>query len=582
MIPFDETTNKNLQEWLEGDCDEITKNEIRRLLREDPKKIVDIFYKKLSFGTAGLRGLMGVGSNRLNIYTIRTTTQGLANYLHKMAGHGVPSVVIGYDSRHHSKTFAEETAKVLAGNQIRAYLFENISPTPLVSFACRYKKCRAAIMITASHNPPEYNGYKVYWAYGGQVVAPHDQGIMDQVNQIKSLKEVKLAKENDPLIAIVGKEIIAAYLDAVSSLQLYPEQNQSQGEGLSIVYTSLHGTGIYLAPQTLAMWGFTNVSYVDEQVIPDGDFPTAKHPNPEEKSALKLGIARLGEISGDVLFATDPDADRIGVVVNHHGDMVTLNGNEIAYLCMEHICKALKDQNRLPENAAFVKSIVTSELVAEIARQYQCQCFDVLTGFKYIAEWIEKNRDFQFIFGCEESYGYLYGTFCRDKDAILSCALIAEAALLAKRNHQTLVDQLHEIYRKYGVHRNQVLSVTFPETKEGRDQMKKALETLRLSPPKMILGTPVVLMEDFLLSVKIQFPSEKREKIPLPPTDMLRFHLKDRTILTVRPSGTEPKVKLYVETIFEKTKNLEEAIEHCDTFCKEYLQTMKMLITCFG
>lgn len=578
---LDVDTQKNVREWLEGKYDEEVKNEIRRLLKDDPKKITDAFYTKLSFGTGGLRGIMGIGSNRMNIYTIRSATQGLANYIRKTPGHGTPAVVIGFDSRHDSKLFAEEAAKVLAGNDIRVYLFSDLRPTPLISFTCRYKKCRGAIMITASHNPPQYNGYKVYWDYGGQVVSPHDQGIIEEVKKVHSLDDIKMADLNHGLISQIKNEMDQAYLEAISNLQLYPDANQMHGEEIKIVYTSLHGTGITLVPHTLAMWGFTNVVYVDEQVIPDGDFPTARSPNPEEQAALKLGIEKLIDTKGDLLLATDPDGDRLGVVVNHQGKMVILDGNEIACICLEHICKALKAQKRMPENSAFIKTIVTTELFAEIVRKYQASCFEVLTGFKYIAELMEEwaqHKNFHFIFGAEESFGYLYGDLCRDKDAVISSALIAEAGLHYKLEKKTLVDFLHDIYRKYGVYRNHMLSVQYPETKEGHEQMRRVLERFRDNPPKSILGTSVVSLEDYLSSKRTYFPSGKTEPISLPKSDALQLHLHDETIITVRPSGTEPKVKLYCGVVSSNTAKLDEAIEHCDTLCKDYLMTVKALM----
>lgn len=567
---FDPTTQANVTAWLEGSYDEATKAEIRELISKDPQKVVDAFYTNLSFGTGGLRGIMGVGTNRMNIYTVRAATQGLANHINKQPpkeeGH---SVFIGHDSRHHSREFAEEAAKVLAANGVRAYLAEELRPTPYVSFGCRHKGCTAAIMITASHNPPEYNGYKVYWDDGGQVVPPHDQAIIDEVKQITDNAMLKVAKDlTDPLITQVDGEVDTAYLEAISKLQLYPEVNHDHGCELKVVYTSLHGTGITLMPQALACWGFKHLILVEKQVIPDGNFPTAHTPNPEQREALKLGIQTMEADSADILIATDPDADRVGVAVRHQGKTELLTGNQIAALCLAHICNA----HKIPERSAAVKSIGTTELFRAIAKKYGVGCTDVLPGFKYIAEkirqWEESPNGDQFLFGAEESYGYLFGTHARDKDAIISGALICEMALQAKLESKTLVDKLHELYQEHGVHVEKLLSIKFPETKIGKEAMEKGMAKLRENPPKTLTGIAVNTIDDIL----------QPNCLDLPTSNVLIFWLEDGTKVMVRPSGTEPKVKLYCGVVQKEFSNLAQGLATCEKRADALLSEVEALL----
>lgn len=580
---LDPDTKKNVLQWLQGNYDEGTKEEIRRLLSDNPQKLIDAFYTTLSFGTGGLRGIMGVGTNRLNGYTVRAATQGLANYLGKQPkADGIHSVFIGYDSRKDSRYFAEETAKVLAGNGIRVYLTEELRPTPLVSFGCRHYHCSAAIMITASHNPPDYNGYKVYWSDGGQVVPPHDTGIIKEVNAITSPGQVKTASSDNPLIQMVGEEVDQAYYDAVKDYQHYAHDNHRHGKDLKIVYTPLHGTGITMVPQMLRLWGFSHLILVDKQKDPDGTFPTTKSPNPEERAALQLGLDTMTHHKADLLLATDPDADRVGIAVWHGGAPYIFNGNEVACLCLHHVCKALKDQDRMPENAAFVKTIVTSELFRAIAEAYGKSCYDVLTGFKYIAmvirEWEEKDGH-TFVFGGEESYGYLLGTHCRDKDAIILCALISEMALQAKKHKKSLVDVLHDIYKEFGVYRERLLSVNFGETKAGKEQMAKAMTSLRTTPPNVISHVKVVAREDYIARVKTDIKTGSTKPITLPKSDVLLFWLEDGTKVVVRPSGTEPKVKLYCGVCKKFGGDVTKDINECDARSDTILKATKELLT---
>lgn len=581
-MTFDLITQKNVDLWLNGQYDDETKERIRYLLREDPKQVLDAFFTNLTFGTAGLRGLMGVGTNRMNIYTVRAATQGLANYILKQPTqkNKAHAILIGYDSRYQSRAFAEETAKVMAGNGIEVYLYKDIRPTPLVSFGCRYKQCLAAVMITASHNPPEYNGYKVYWSDGGQIVPPHDQGIIDEVVKITDPMLVKsIPSLSSPLIKEIGTEVDEAYIKAITPLQCYPEMNQQQGHQLQVVYTSLHGTGITLVPKALMAWGFKSPILVEKQVIPDGNFPTAKSPNPEEKGALQMGIDLMLETNSDLLIATDPDADRIGVAIRHQGEACILNGNQMAVLCLEHVCEALHQQNRLPARAGFIKTIGTTEMFRAICEHYQRTCFNVLTGFKYIAEkiheWETSSNGYQYVFGGEESYGYLLGTHARDKDAVVMSALICEMALQAKLKNQTLLDKLHELYKKYGVYQEKLLSLHFGETKEGKEQMALNMQRLRKSNLREINGIPVIAIEDYLISTKYYLDSGKTEPITMVASDVLLYWLGDGSKVMVRPSGTEPKVKLYCGVVQKKFTSIQEGIQSCNKRCEEILLSLK-------
>lgn len=564
---MDPAIEKRVQSWLDGPYDAKTKEEIRHLLTADPKQIADAFFKDLSFGTGGMRGVMGIGTNRLNKYTIGAATQGLANYLKNQpeteSGY---SVFIGYDVRHHSREFAEEAARVLDGNGIKALLSKEICPTPLVSFACRHFGCSAAIMITASHNPPQYNGYKVYWNDGGQVVPPHDVGIMEEVAKIKSPAQVLMGSH----FKEIGSELDEAYLVELKKLQLYPELSKVP---LKIIYTNLHGTGIRIVPRALKEWGYTHLSFVEKQKPLDGNFTNAPSPNPEEEKALHLGAEQLVAEQGDVLIGTDPDADRVGAVALNGKKPVLLTGNQTACICLHHICHALTSKEEFPPNAAFIKTIVTTELFKDIAESFGGKCIDVLTGFKYIGEqigiWENAFDAYQFIFGAEESYGSLFGTFVRDKDAVSASCVIAEAAALAKKQNLTLIDRLYQIYRKYGVHRESLTNLAYSDSKAGMEQMQSLMIKIRKNPPAKIGGQAVISVEDYLTG-----------SFDLPKSDVLRFWLDDGTKLVIRPSGTEPKVKIYTEVIQKEAEDVEKAIASCDarlktlvaSFQQEYLK----------
>ena len=542
---IDPEIEKRVQVWIEGPFDLETKAAIQLLLQSNPKELEGAFFKDLSFGTGGMRGVMGIGTNRMNIYTVRTATQGLANYLKKEPQES-HSVFIGYDVREHSRQFAEETAKVFAGNGMTVYISREICPTPLVSFACRHFHCSAAVMITASHNPPQYNGYKVYWSDGGQVVEPHDTGIIDEVHLVQ---KIELDSIDSPRIQWVGKELDKAYFKALQTLQFHPKE---ETKPLEILYTNLHGTGIRIIPEALKQWGFSSVKLVASQAAPDGAFPNAPSPNPEEASALRLGMEELLKEEGDLLLATDPDADRMGIAVRHNQEVIRMSGNQIACLCLHHICTQLTEQKMFPPNAGFIKTIVTTELFKKIATSFGGICIDTLTGFKYIAEqiriWETSFGGLQYLFGAEESYGYLFGTFVRDKDAISSCCLISEVAAEAKGKGLTLVDQLHELYRIYGIHREAQSSLNFSDTQEGMEKTAAVMKQIRTHLPSKIGNLEITSIEDY-----------QTDAGPLPKSDVIRFWLSDGSKLVIRPSGTEPKIKIYAEVVVDSTNSIESA-----------------------
>ena len=570
-MAHDPQVEAEISRWLNGPYDPETKAEIRRLQKESPEKLVDAFYKRLSFGTGGLRGLMGVGSNRMNAYTVKAAGQGLANYILKKKIEN-PSIIVGYDCRHNSRAFAEETAKVMAANGIKVFLYADLRPVPLVSFGCRFKKTTAGVMVTASHNPPEYNGYKVYWGDGAQVLPPHEEGIIEEVNKIESPDQVKqLANLNSPLIEDIHGEVDDAYLQTIKPLALWPEANHAKGPELKIVYTSLYGTGITMVPKALAEWGFSNLHFVQEQIVPNGDFPTTPSPNPEEKAALTLGIEKLKAIDADILIATDPDCDRMGIVAKDEKEPVIFTGNEIICLCLSHILESLTKQNRLLPKAAFIKTIVTTELFATIAKGYKSPCFDVLTGFKYIGqmmnEW-EETHAYDYVYGGEESYGSLFGTHARDKDAIIASALIAETALHIKLQGLTLKQKLHSLYKQYGIFRERLESLVF-KGKEGADKISRLMKDLRDKLPADFNGIKVVKIDDYQSQKTKDLTTGKESPIKLPASNVLVFWLADESRLVIRPSGTEPKIKLYGEV---KDK---ESIEKADKRLGDLLEALK-------
>ena len=531
--------------WLSDNYDESTRNIVKQLLDGNQDELIDCFYRDLEFGTGGLRGVMGVGSNRMNIYTVGMATQGLSNYIkNEFKNLSEIKVAIAYDSRNNSRLFAETAAGIFAGNGFQVYLFDALRPTPELSFAIRHLKCQSGIVITASHNPKEYNGYKAYWDDGGQIVAPHDKNIIDEVNKIKSITEVKFNGSKDK-IKIIGSEIDEIYTNEIKKLSLSPEAIEKNSD-IKIVYTPLHGTGGKLVPMILQKIGFRNIIHVPEQDIPDGNFPTIVSPNPEESAALNMAIDKAKATGADLVMATDPDADRVGIAVrNKSNDMVLLNGNQAASILIYYLLTKWKENGKLKGKEYIVKTIVTTELIADMSREFNVPCHDVLTGFKYIAETIKQNEGkATFIGGGEESYGYLEGEFVRDKDAVMSCAFIAEAAAWAKGQNKTMYELLLDIYVKYGLYKESLLSVT-KKGKEGAEEIQKMMSNFRQNPPKQINGSEVITILDYDRRKSFEVGKGIEKNIDLPKSNVLQFITKDGSKISIRPSGTEPKIKFY-------------------------------------
>ena len=542
---MNDITKKNIDIWLTGNYDEKSKNNIRQLMNTDEAALEDAFYRDLEFGTGGLRGVMGVGTNRMNKYTVAMATQGLANYLKKECKKETPKVVIAYDSRNNSRYFSEVAADVLSANGIFVYVFDDIRPTPELSFALRHFNCDSGVVITASHNPKEYNGYKVYWSDGGQLVSPHDKNIISEVRNIQHVEDVKFSR-NEQLIQYIGKDIDAIYLEKLKTLSLNSDIIKKHSD-LNIVYSPLHGTGVELVPKALNKFGFTNVHLVEEQAIADGNFPTVVSPNPEEKEALSMAIHQAKTTHADLVMATDPDADRVGIAVkDDKGEFILLNGNMTAALIVYYMCKIWQENGKITNKQYIVKTIVTTELLVDIAQKYGVESYDVLTGFKYIAEKIKELEHIkEFICGGEESYGYLIGDFVRDKDAVISCCMIAEIAAWAKEQDKSLFDILTDIYLEFGYYKEDLLSLT-KKGQNGAQEIKQMMEIYRNNPPKTINKARVVEIKDYKLSISKDLVNNTTEKIDLPTSDVLQFFLEDGSKITVRPSGTEPKIKFYI------------------------------------
>ncbi|HCJ84769.1 MAG: phosphomannomutase [Chlamydiae bacterium GWC2_50_10] len=576
-MSFDPDIQKRIQAWQRPPFDEKTRTAVKELAEKDPKAAVDAFYTTLSFGTGGLRGIMGPGTNRMNRYTVRMAAQGLANYLLKQFGKA--SVAIGFDSRNHSEEFAWETAKQLAANKIFVYFIQKLRPTPFISFVLREKKCQAGVMITASHNPAIYNGFKVYWEDGGQIVPPHDKGIIDEVNKITDLASIPQTADVERYITEIDSSFDERYFQAIDSLQLFPEENHKEGHTLRITFTSLHGTGMTLTPPALKNWGFTSINFVEHQIVPDGNFPTVHFPNPEFKETLKLGIEQLVASQSDLLLATDPDADRLGVVVMHENEPHILTGNQIAALATHYLCSVLSQKKTLPQNGAFVTTIVSTDMIRRIADSYKMACFEVLTGFKYIAEkiheWEREKDGYRFLFGAEESCGFLIGTHTRDKDAVVSSCLIAEMALFAKKKGKTLIDLLYEVYQIYGLFLEKQLSVNFEATKEGMDRIKHLMRRLRQDLPKTFCNQNVEVLEDYQLRMRHNLKKGGSEPLTLPPSDVLLFRLADQSKVVIRPSGTEPKIKIYAGVRRSGFTSLPQAWKEADQKLDKLLDSAK-------
>jgi phosphoglucomutase len=536
------------QRWLTPAYNEETQAEIRRMIANpDKTELIEAFYKDLEFGTGGLRGIMGVGSNRMNIYTVGAATQGLANYLNKnFKDLKQISVVVGHDCRNNSRLFAEISANIFTANGIKVYLFEDMRPTPEMSFAIRHFGCQSGINITASHNPKEYNGYKAYWDDGAQVLAPHDKGIIDEVNKVASAEDIKF-EGNPALIQIVGEDVDSVYLDKVHSISIDPEVIKRQKD-LSIVYTPIHGTGMKLIPRSLKLWGFENVNCVPEQMVKSGDFPTVVSPNPENAEALSKAIELAKSINADIVMASDPDADRVGMACkNDKGEWVLINGNQTCLIFLYYIIKNRLATGKMKADDYIVKTIVTTELIKAVADKNKIEMFDCYTGFKWIAREIRlKEGKRQYIGGGEESYGFLAEDFVRDKDAVSACSLLAEICAWAKDQGKTLFEVLMDIYVEYGFSKETTVNVVKPG-KSGAEEIKAMMENFRANPPKEIGGSEVVLTKDYK-TLKATDAAGKQTVLDMPETsNVLQYFTADGTKISVRPSGTEPKIKFYIE-----------------------------------
>ncbi len=541
---MDPKTQQKIDKWLNGNFDTQTKEEIQRLQSENPAELEDSFYRDLEFGTGGLRGLMGVGTNRINKYTIGMATQGFANYMKKMFPDKEVKVAIIHDCRNNSRFFAETTADVFAANHIKVYLFEALRPTPELSFAIRHLGCQGGVNCTASHNPKEYNGYKAYWDDGGQLVPPHDKNVIAEVEKIQSIDEVQWAGYGTN-IEIVGEEVDEVYLDMVKRLSIYPEIIEKQHD-LKIVFTPIHGAGITLVPKALEKFGFTNVHIVEEQSTPDGNFPTVIYPNPEESEAMSIGLKKARELDADILLGTDPDGDRVGIGVKDlEGNWVLLNGNQTAVLAFNYMIEARKAKGIDRVNDMVVKTIVTTDMIDTIAAKNGIKCYNVLTGFKWIAELIkEKEHEENYIIGGEESYGLLIGTEIRDKDAISAVAIICEMAAYEKDKGRSLYQKLLDLYVEYGCYLESLISIT-KKGMDGNRQIAEMMEKFRNNPPQSLAGQKVVQLLDYDKQENKNLLTGETGPIHLPRSNVLQFILEDGSKISARPSGTEPKIKFY-------------------------------------
>lgn len=536
------------QTWLDGNYNEETKSDIRRMMdAEDKTELIESFYRDLEFGTGGLRGIMGAGTNRMNIYTVGAATQGLSNYLISQFP-DVPqiSVVIGHDCRNNSRLFAEVSANIFSANGIKVYLFEDLRPTPEASFAIRHLGCQSGIILTASHNPKEYNGYKAYWNDGAQMIAPHDTNVIDEVMNIK-VDDIKFEGRPE-LIEIIGEEIDKAFIEAIKTLSLSPEAIKRNSD-LKIVYTPIHGTGVKLIPRALKEYGFTNIINVPEQDVVSGNFPTVVSPNPEEPAALDMAVKKAIETNADIVMASDPDADRLGIAIkNDKGEWILVNGNQTALLFVYYLITRWKELGRLQGKEYIVKTIVTTEIIKDIADKNGVEMYDCFTGFKWIAAVIRENEGLkQYIGGGEESYGFLPEDFCRDKDAVSSCTLMAEITAWAKDNGKTLYELLQDIYLEYGYGKEKGISVV-RKGKSGAEEIAKIMSDYRTTPPVEIAGSKVKVIKDYKTLKMKNVATGEESDLDFPATsNVLQYFTEDGTKISVRPSGTEPKIKFYIE-----------------------------------
>jgi phosphoglucomutase len=545
MATIDKSVLEKAQVWLGDGFDKETRQQVNYLIENDPVELTDSFYRDLEFGTGGLRGIMGVGTNRMNKYTVGMATQGLANYLKKSFPEVKEiSLAIAHDCRNNSPFFARLSAEVLSANGMKVYLFDGLRPTPQLSFAIRELGCQSGIVITASHNPKEYNGYKVYWNDGGQLVAPHDVNVINEVQAIKGIGQVKFSG-NEEKIVVLDEDMDRKYIERMKSYSLSPENNRKHSD-LKIVFTPIHGTAVKLAPDALRAFGFESIYNVPEQDITDGDFPTVYSPNPEEPAALEMALAKAKEVDAELIMATDPDGDRVGIAVKDlEGNYTLLNGNQTASLMISYVLDRWAEKGLLKGKEYIVKTIVTSQLLKDIATKHGVECFDVLTGFKYIAEII-RNLEGQktYIAGGEESYGYLIGDYVRDKDAIISCCFIAEAAAWAREKGKTLYETLIDIYVEHGFYLEKLISIT-KKGKAGLEEIQAMMDGFRKNPPQTISAIKVLQAKDYKTSESKNFATGQVEPINLPKSNVLQFILEEGSIITMRPSGTEPKIKFY-------------------------------------
>jgi phosphoglucomutase len=563
--------------WLNGNYDQATKDEVRQLQETSPEELAESFYRSLEFGTGGLRGIMGVGTNRMNKYTVGMATQGFANYLKKVYGTAEIKVAIAHDCRNNSRFFAETTANVFAANGIKVYLFEALRPTPELSYTIRHLSCQAGVVLTASHNPKEYNGYKAYWNDGGQLVPPHDKNVITEVDAITSVDEV-LFTGGEENISILGKGMDEAFIDMVKSLSIYPEVIEKQKD-LKIVYTPIHGTGITLMPQVLERFGFTNVTIVDEQATPDGNFPTVVYPNPEESEAMSIGLKKAKEIDADILLGTDPDSDRVGIAIkNTKGEWVLMNGNQTAVLAFNYMIEARKVKGIAQRNDMVIKTIVTTNLIDDIAAASGVTCYNVLTGFKWIAELItEKLGKENYIIGGEESYGLMIGDKIRDKDAISAVAILCEMAAYQKNQGQSLFEKLIDLYVQYGYYKEGLISIT-KKGMRGAEEIAEMMQGFRDNPPATINGSPVVQLLDYETQVGKNLQGGSVWDIELPKSNVLQFILEDGSKISARPSGTEPKIKFYfsVKTSLESADKFDETEKQMEDKIKAIISDMRL------
>ena len=538
------TIAQKVEQWLAGNYDQATKDAITSMQLKSGDELADSFYRNLEFGTGGLRGIMGVGTNRINKYTIGMATQGFANYLNKTYPTEKISVVVGHDSRNNARFFAETTAQVFAANGIKVYLFEALRPTPELSFAIRSLGAKAGVVCTASHNPKEYNGYKAYWNDGGQLVPPHDKNVITEVEAIQSIDDVKW-EGGAANIELIGTSMDEAYTKMLQTLSVYPEVIAQQ-QDLKIVYTPIHGTGITLVPKVLAAYGFTNVHVVEEQSIPDGNFPTVSYPNPEESETMSIGLAKAKAMDADIVLGTDPDADRVGVgVKNHKGDWVLMNGNQTAVLAFAYMMEARKAKGIAKQNDMVITTIVTTAMINEVAKQNYVNCYNVLTGFKWVAELVkEKEGKENYIIGGEESFGLMIGDQIRDKDAVSAVAILCEMAAYEKAKGRSLFDKLIELYVQYGFYYENLISIT-KKGMNGQAEIAKMMEDYRQAPPSIIDGEAVTTLLDYELQIAKNLETGETWKIQLPKSNVLQFITANGTKISARPSGTEPKIKFY-------------------------------------